>query len=176
MAHIYDWSKERAFRVDEDNCLLWRGCVHSDGNPTLYVRLPDGGRKYVSIKRAVLSMILQRPLARTERAVSMCGKERCCSPYCVRAISYAELNRRTAAETGYAQNYTRRVKISASMQKRWRWTIEQIADMRARDAAGEDRRTIAAEYGSTVDRLRRIFHYQAQVLHLDPSLVAQVSK
>ena len=174
MAMIYDWSKEKAFRRDEDGCLLWRGCTHSDGLPTVHVRLPDGRRKYVAIRRAVLAMLLERPLTRLERAITVCGKELCCSPYCVRAISYAELNKRTAAETGYAQAHDRRAKISAAARKRWRWSAEEIADMRARDAAGEPRRSIADSYDTTTDRLYPILEYRVQVLHLDPGLVAQM--
>lgn len=175
MAAIYDWAKEKAFRRDEDGCLHWRGCTHSDGTPVVHVRLPDGRRKYVAIRRAVLAMLLERPLTRLERAIVICGKPLCCSPYCVRAVTYAELNKRTAAETGYAQAHDRRAKISASMQKRWRWSVEQIADMRARDAAGESRRSIADSYDTTTDRLYPIFEYRVQVLHLDPGLVAQMA-
>lgn len=175
MAAVYNWAKEKAFRVDEDGCLLWRGCTHSDGTPVVHVRLLDGRRKYVAIRRAVLAMLLERPLTRLERAVVICGKELCCSPYCVRAVTYAELNKRTAEETKCQKAHGRRAKISASMQKRWRWSAEQIADMRARDAAGESRRSIADSYDTTTDRLYPIFEYRVQVLHLDPGLVAQIT-
>lgn len=175
MASVYDWSKEKAFRVDEDGCLLWRGCTHSDGTPVVHLRI-DGKRRYVAIRRAVLSMLLGRPLTRLERAINVCGKPLCCSPYCVRAMTYGELNKRTAEQNGFQQDHARRARISAALESRWRWTREEIADMRARDSAGEDRQQIAADYGTNIDRLRRIFEYRAQYLHLDPGLVSQVTR
>lgn len=176
MAAKYDWSKEKAFRVDEDGCLLWRGCAHSDGTPTVYTRTPDGRRKYIAIRRAVLSMLLERPLTHLERAIVVCGKDLCCSPYCVRAVTYAELNKRTADETKCQKTHARRAKLSAAAQKRWRWSADEIADMRARDAAGESRRSIADSYDTTTDRLYPIFEYRVQVMHLDPGLVAQMQR
>lgn len=166
MSRKYDWSKEKAFRVDDDGCLLWRGTVHSDGDPIIY-DTSTGRRRYISVRRSLLAMVKGRPLARAERTISICGKKLCCNPYCLRAVSFSEVCKATAERTGYPQSYARRIKISESQQKRH--SNAGIAEIRARAAAGEDRNALCAEYGISRSRLYNITSHRARVVHLPQS-------
>lgn len=169
MARIYNWASEKAFRVDEDGCLIWRGVVHSDDDPIVYIR--DGGRRgYRSVRRAILALVRGKPLRKEERVSAKCGKKKCCSPLCLQAVTYSTQNRETAARTGYAQDMDRRRRISAAKAKVW--TDAQVADIRARVAAGESPRAVAAAYLTSYDRIYNIVTYRSRTVGL-PSHVRQ---
>lgn len=155
-----DWSREKAFRIDEDGCLLWRGSQHHKGLPTIYL----GPGQQRLLRRSILAMMYGRPLKQSERAIVTCGKALCCSPKCLKAVTHSKIGKLAVERTGYTDSDARRQKIAKA--RRRKWTHEQIADMRARDAANEPRKAIARSYNTTDRHLWHIFEYRSNVLHL----------
>lgn len=158
-----DWSKEKAFRVDEDGCLLYRGVQSTLGLPIIRVN----GR-YVTVRRALMAMLKGRPLLSSERVSVKCEKGLCCSPRCMQIVSSRDLTVAALAKHRWTDNPVYRAKMWANRQPKW--TDAEIDDMRARDAAGEDRDAIAADYGTNRKNLAHIFAYRSRTLHLPPPL------
>ena len=160
----YNWSKEKAFRVDEDGCLIWRGQQHSKGFPLLYM----GDRRTILVRRAILALMKGRPLKPTEKAIVTCGKALCCAPQCLRAVSPSRIGKIAIAKHDWTKEHARRMKISATRKRRW--TEAELADMRARHAAGERPTDIAAAYGTKLQNLSAIWRYKSNTLHLPPAV------
>jgi hypothetical protein len=167
MPRRYDWARERAFRIDEDGCLIWRGSQHSNGTPQMYFPDADRGERgkrgrTVLVRRAILALMLGRPLLISERVIATCGKDLCCK--CLKAVSHSTIGHRAMARHDWTKDHARRLKISAT--RRRRWTDDQVADMRARRAAGDSPKSIADAYGTTTGHLCHILNYRTHVLHL----------
>lgn len=154
---LAEWARERAFRRDEDGCLIWRGSQHNRGYPTVRI----GGRQRL-VQRALLSIIKGRPLLPSERSTTTCGKPLCCSCLCIATPSM--VGKRSIARNDWTKAHGRRLKISRSKQSRW--TDDQVADMRNRRAAGERVADIADVYGTKPANLCHILSYRSRVLHL----------
>jgi len=167
-----DWSREKAFRIDDDGCLIWRGSQHAKGHPTIYL----GPGQQRILRRAVLALIKGRPLKRSERAIVTCGKPLCCSPNCLRAVSHSQIGKIAIAKNDWTKDFGRRLKIAASRTWARKWSTQQIDDMRRREAEGESRRAIAESLGTTPSHLWHIFEYRTNTLHLPQSVRFAMAK
>lgn len=162
--YVVDWSKEKAFRRDDEGCLLWRGSQHSKGHPTLYMITgpTKRERRAILVRRAIMALSLGRPLKATERVIAKCGKQLCCS--CLRTASSREIGRIALARHDWTKDIVRRLKISGA--RRRVWTDDQVADIRARHASGERPCDIAAQYATRSANLYHILNYRSHVLRL----------
>lgn len=158
----YDWSKEKAFRLDEDGCLIWRGVQSTLGLPLIRVN-----GKHVTVRRALMAIIRGRPLRMCERVTVACEKPLCCSPNCMRVIAPRTVTLRALAKHKWTDNPAYRAKMWANRERKW--TDAQVEDMRARDAAGEDRGQIAASYGTKRNNIAHILAYRSRTSHLSPA-------
>lgn len=160
-----DWSKEKAFRRDEDGCLIWRGVYDNHGRPVFLFRR-DGRSRPVSIKRALMAMSLGRKLRRNEPVISTCGKAGCCK--CLATSTPRRVMLDAMAKHDWTQCPVRRAKISAKTAHKY--SLEQIADMRRRDEAGEPRESIARLYVANSGTLHQILEYKTYIFHLPPAV------
>ena len=159
-----DWSREKAFRIDEDGCLLYRGVLASK-NDLPIIRING---KYISVRRAILAKMLGRPLTANETAASKCEKVRCCSPKCLFVMGPRERVLQAIERRHWQAEIS--VRRAAWANRPHRYSDADVDDMRARDAAGEPREEIAARYGNTAHNLMHIWSYRSRILHLPPEV------
>lgn len=167
MGSPYNWSREQAFRRDEDNCLLWRGCYDSAGRPVFYAKKGEQEPRAIQIHRAIMALIVGRPLQRRELVMPSCGKPGCCS--CLEIVTEREKTLRALARYNWNRNPLRRARIAAKVKKLY--TIEQVEQMRQMERDGDSRATIRARFGCTAHTpTNRILNYQTYITHLPPAL------
>lgn len=157
-----DWSIERAFRVDEDGCLIWRGPVHSCGAPTIYL----GKGNQPMVRRKIMELSLGRPLRADEVVVAKCGKERCCR--CLESTTQSKAQRLAVARHDWTKDAVRNARIANTKRDARRWSDAQVDDMRHRHANGERPADIARAYETRSSHLYGILKYRTHVHHLPP--------
>lgn len=97
--------------TEEGDCLIWEGRLTSSGYPRIWI---DG--KNLMVRRLLVELKYDRPLASGEIAASKCNDPMCLCWSHIKAMTTAERRAETGADGGYS-SHTKGLRISISHRK-----------------------------------------------------------
>jgi len=137
----------RAKSVEEGNCWLWQGAMHT-GMPVI-----RHNGKVVNVRRIIAQEFLYIDVD-GKLATARCGNGKCCAPEHVDVVTRQTLQRRTIARTQFHQRVTFKEKAAQAARARSPLDHAMVDAIRADERPG---REIADELGvahSTVQHIR----------------------
>ena len=116
-----DYLHERC--TEDGDCWIWNLATSSGGTPKFTIK-----GKQVAARRTVAELIGKN--IEGKLVTNTCGNKRCICPDHIKITDKAGLATMAAKRTGYAQQITRRKKISDKKRQTGKITLEQALEVR----------------------------------------------
>jgi hypothetical protein len=122
--------------IEEGECWIWQGAMHSDGNPVMYVGqgVPNRSVRYmIALKMGIENLNKERRLAVVHPS---CGDRRCVNPKHISIMTRSMSMKQTAEKTGYGKQLARSKKLSDLARARSPLSIELVREIRSSPESG----------------------------------------